>query len=145
MALAIAVPIEFEEDVLSLLSVKEWTRFEDLLLFRCAASGTLTTLTGNGIAYNAIGFMNNNSVKSMWQRSVMYDATGALVITPWSVNCDVSDVCFMKLMESLDYKSRDTSPDMCMRQFAYVASGPTFLPNQAEYGKRNLLRAMLLD
>ena len=145
MALAIAVPIEFEEDVLRLLKVKEWTRFEDLFLFRCGAAGTLTTMTGNGIAYNAIGFMNAASVKTMWQRSVMYDATGTLVITPWNVNYEVSGICFMKMMMTLDYKSRDTSPDMCMRQFAHVASGPTFLPNQAEYGKRNMLRAMLLD
>ena len=147
MVIAVAIPKNCLELATESLG-GQWTNlaeFEDILMMRPQFKNVLGTMGDAGIPFNAIGFMHTNGTKHMWAVSNRYDALGEMFERNWQVDLDSFDVCHRKMLEMIDYSLRDVSNDMVTQQYAKLATGPSFCPNQLEYGKRYKLSQMLLS
>lgn len=117
--------------------------FEDKYVCGLKGSCLADTLANGGMASNIVGFNNASSFKVMWRRAVRFDATGLLVeSTTWSVGTELRDLIYDRLIATVDAQKWTTE---LLFQYAIALCGPDFCPNQLEYGKRYMLRKLLLD
>lgn len=120
--------------------------FEDKYVCCLAGVGSRSALANGGMANNIVGFNNDKSVKHMWKVATRFDATGLMIDdSNWSMDSDLRYVIQHKLEQMAKQKQFNDFSATLLMQYAMALCGPDFCPNQLEYGKRAMLRKMLLD
>lgn len=120
--------------------------FEDKYVCCLAGVGSRSALANGGMANNIVGFNNDKSVKHMWKVATRFEATGLMVdASDWSIESDLRYLIHHKLEEMAKRKEYSDFSSTLLMQYATALCGPDFCPNQLEYGKRAMLRKMLLN
>lgn len=120
--------------------------FEDKYVCCLVGVGSRSALANGGMSNNIVGFNNDKSVKHMWKTAVRFDATGLMFEeTNWAIDSDLKYLIHHKLEEMAKRKPWHDYSSTLLMQYATALCGPDFCPNQLEYGKRAMLRKMLLN
>lgn len=120
--------------------------FENKFVCCLQGVGSRSALANGGMANNIIGFNNAQSTKHMWKVATRFDATGLMIDeSNWSVDTDLRYLIHHKLETMASKKDMNDFSSTLLMQYAIALCGPDFCPNQLEYGKRAMLRKMLLD
>lgn len=151
MGMVLVFPANAVESVQNLMvggvQIQHLYLFEDKYVCCLSGVGSRSALANGGMANNIVGFNNPKSTKYMWKVASRFDATGLMIDTlDWSIDEDLKGFIFNKLEKSVGSSSQGWQfTSELLNQYAIALCGPDFCPNQLEYGKRAMLRKMLLN
>jgi len=97
-----------------------------------------------GLAVNLIGFANSKSTKDVWRSSIRFNHQGDLIEQKmaWPISEIELEVIWQRVIGA---KHEHHHTEAELRQYCKALCGPIFEGDQLEYGKRYMLRKMLLD